>query len=77
MKICALDPRIDLPETHLHTNYKIKSSGEHLVLSNNNGEILDSLLPDQYQRTNQKEELSRVGIGNFLMFLHQEVQILQ
>lgn len=37
------DPRIDLPETHLHTNYKIKSSGEHLVLSNNNGEILDSL----------------------------------
>ncbi len=37
------DPRIDLPETHLHTNYKIKSSGEHLVLSSNNGEILDSL----------------------------------
>ena len=37
------DARINLPKTYLHTNFKIKSSGENLVLSNTNGEIIDSL----------------------------------
>ena len=37
------DSRIDLPNTFLHTNYKIKSAGEYIVLSNTNGEIIDSL----------------------------------
>ena len=37
------DKRIYLPETYLHTNFKIKSSGEYLVLSDSNGVIVDSV----------------------------------
>ena len=70
------DPRIDLPETHLHTNYKIKSSGEHLVLSNNNGEILDSLFTGSIP-TDKSGRTLQSGDWKLLMFLHQEVQILQ
>ena len=37
------DVRINLPSTYLHTNFKIKSSGENVVLSDNNGAIIDSI----------------------------------
>ena len=37
------DKRINLPETYLHTNFKIKSTGEYLVLSDSNGVIVDSV----------------------------------
>ena len=37
------DARINLPSTYLHSNFKIKSSGETIVLSNNSGAIIDSL----------------------------------
>ena len=36
------DPRINLPNSFLHTNFKIKSEGEDVVLSNASGKILDS-----------------------------------
>ena len=37
------DARINIPSTYLHSNFKIKSSGETIVLSNNSGAIIDSL----------------------------------
>jgi len=37
------DRRINLPNTYLHTNFKIKSKGDDLVLSDNNGAIVDSV----------------------------------
>ena len=37
------DARINLPSTYLHTNFKIKSSGENIVMSDNNGAIIDSI----------------------------------
>ena len=36
------DSRINLPNSFLHTNFKIKSEGEDVVLSNASGKILDS-----------------------------------
>ena len=37
------DSRINLPATYLHTNFKLKSSGENLVFSNANGAVIDSV----------------------------------
>ena len=34
---------MDLPLTHLHTNFKINSSGEKIILSNDQSEVIDSV----------------------------------
>ena len=70
------DARINLPKTYLHTNFKIKSSGENLVLSNTNGEIIDSLFTGPIPTDKSKGGHFKISIGSFLIFHHQEVQIL-
>ena len=37
------DERMILPNSFLHTNFKISSSGENIILSNNSNEMIDSI----------------------------------
>ena len=41
------DERMILPDSFLHTNFKISSSGENIILSNSSNEIIDSIFTGQ------------------------------
>lgn len=41
------DERMILPDSFLHTNFKISSSGENIILSNNSNQLIDSIYTGQ------------------------------
>ena len=55
----APDPRIDLPTTYLHSNFKIKSGGEDLILSNPSAAIIDSIYTGSIPTDKSKGRVSQ------------------
>ena len=55
----APDPRIDLPTTYLHSNFKIKSGGEDIVLSNPSAAIIDSIYTGSIPTDKSKGRVSQ------------------
>lgn len=60
----SLDLRMEIPPSFLHTNFKIKSEGETIILSDQKGEVLDTIstgnIPTDKSkgRTNESSEWS-------------------